>query len=120
VHGDVPDLAPYFRQARLLAAPLRFGAGVKGKIVESIAHGVPVVTTTIGVEGIPLQPERDVLVADSCDELANRVVRLLRDDALWRGMSAAAKDSVRAQFSRERACDVLDGLLAMPAEAVGA
>ena len=118
VHGDVPDLAPYFRQARVLAAPLRFGAGVKGKIVESIAHGVPVVTTTIGVEGIPLEANRDVLVADSCDELAKRIVRLLRDDVLWRGMSTAAKNSVRPHFSRERACDVLDGLLAMSAEQV--
>jgi glycosyltransferase involved in cell wall biosynthesis len=115
VHGDVPDLDPYFRRARVLAAPLRFGAGVKGKIVESVAHGVPVVTTSIGVEGIPLQPERDVLVGDSCEELASRVVQLLRDDALWREMSEAAKESVRPHFSRERACKVLDELLAVPA-----
>ena len=75
-------------------------------------------TTTIGVEGIPLEANRDVLVADSCDELAERVVRLLRDDVLWRGMSTSAKNSVRPHFSRERACDVLDGLLAMSAEQV--
>ena len=118
VYGDVPDLAPYFRRARVLAAPLRFGAGVKGKIVESIAHGVPVVTTTIGVEGIPVRPDRDVLVGDSCDELASRVVRLLRDDALWREMSVTAKESVRTHFSRERACAVLDDLVATPAETV--
>jgi GT2 family glycosyltransferase/SAM-dependent methyltransferase/glycosyltransferase involved in cell wall biosynthesis len=117
VHGDVPDLAPYFRRARVMAAPLRFGAGVKGKIVESVAQGVPVVTTSVGVEGIPLLPDRDVLVGDSCDELAQRVVRLLRDDTLWCGMSASAKESVRAHFSRERACEVLDGLLAIPATA---
>jgi GT2 family glycosyltransferase/glycosyltransferase involved in cell wall biosynthesis len=119
VHGDVPDLAPYFRRARVLAAPLRFGAGVKGKIVESVAHGVPVVTTSIGIEGIPLQPERDVLVGDSCEELASRVVQLLRDDALWRRMSVAAKESVRPHFSRERACSVLDELVGLPAGAAG-
>jgi O-antigen biosynthesis protein len=79
---------------------------------------VPVVTTSIGVEGIPLEPDRDVLVADSCDELAGHVVRLLRDDALWRSMSVAAKNSVRPHFSRERACEALDGLLALSDEAV--
>lgn len=115
VHGDVPDLGPLFRRARVSAAPLRFGAGVKGKIVESVANGVPVVTTSVGVEGICLTDEQDVLIADACDEFAERIVRLLRDDELWSRLSEAAQRSITAQFGRATADAILEQLLAVPA-----
>lgn len=101
VHGWVADLAALYAQSRVTLAPLRFGAGVKGKVGESLAMGVPVAGTTLAVEGMHLKPEKDVLVADDAPGLAEAVVRLLTDDAAWQQLSEAGKASVAAQFGPE-------------------
>ena len=74
--GHVPDLAPHLQRSRLSIAPLRFGAGVKGKINAAQASGLPVVATSIAVEGMNLESGRDVLVADTADAFADAIVRL--------------------------------------------
>ena len=84
VVGWVPDLADEFARTRLFLAPLRYGAGTKGKIVEAFAHGVPVVTTTIGAEGFPPQVVDAMLLADDPAGLADHVARMLTDDDAWR------------------------------------
>jgi O-antigen biosynthesis protein len=101
VHGWVADLAPLYEQCRVSIAPLRFGAGVKGKVGESLARGVPVAGTTLALEGMHLKPEQDVLVADDARGLADAVLRLLTDDAAWQQLSAAGKAGVAAQFGPE-------------------
>ncbi|WP_019856073.1 glycosyltransferase [Actinopolyspora mortivallis] len=98
VHGWVDDLAAFYDRTRVSLAPLRFGAGVKGKVGESLACGVPVVATEVAMEGIRLAPERDVLVADEPAGLAEHVVRLLTDDAEWNRLSEAGRAGVAAQF----------------------
>ncbi|MBQ6644479.1 MAG: glycosyltransferase [Saccharopolyspora sp.] len=98
VHGWVPDLRARYDGARVTLAPLRFGAGVKGKVGESAGFGVPVAGTTLALEGMHLEPERDVLVADDAPGLAAAVVRLLTDDATWSRLSAAGMAGVSAQF----------------------
>ncbi|QGK68234.1 glycosyltransferase [Allosaccharopolyspora coralli] len=98
VHGWVPDLDPVYARSRVTVAPLRFGAGVKGKVGESLAAGVPVVGTPVAMEGMHLETERDVLVAEDAAGLADAVVRLLSDDEQWRRLSAAGKAGVSAQF----------------------
>ena len=70
--GWVPDLANLYEHSRLSVAPLRYGAGVKGKVGESMAHGLPVVTTRLGAEGMGLQHEHDVLVAEGAAGLRER------------------------------------------------
>jgi GT2 family glycosyltransferase/protein-L-isoaspartate O-methyltransferase len=111
VHGWVPDLEPVYAQRRVTVAPLRFGAGVKGKVGESLAAGVPVVGTTLALEGMHLKSEEDVLVADDAQGLADAIVRLLTDDDDWQRLSAAGKDGVSAQFGPEVSKAALGALL---------
>ena len=81
VTGWVPETSPYLDARSCSVAPLRYGAGVKGKIGEALAHGLPVVTTTVGAEGMDLVDGEHALIADGAQELAAAVVRL-HDDAI--------------------------------------
>ncbi|HEY8722064.1 glycosyltransferase [Pengzhenrongella sp.] len=90
--GWVADLAPVYAGARVAVAPLRFGAGVKGKVVEAMSYGVPVVATGIGVEGMPLEHDVTTLIADGADAFASEVVRLLQDDAAWVRLARSARE----------------------------
>jgi glycosyltransferase involved in cell wall biosynthesis len=77
VTGYVPDLDPYFMQAALMVIPVRAGGGMRVRILEAFARAMPVVTTTVGLEGIQAEPGLDVLVADSPEGFANSVIGLL-------------------------------------------
>ena len=107
VHGHVPDLAPAMDGMRIAVAPLRFGAGVKGKINLSMAHGQPVVATSCAVEGMHLQDGVDVLVADEAESFADAVVRLYRDQSLWDLLSRNGRENVERHFSMEAAREVV-------------
>jgi glycosyltransferase involved in cell wall biosynthesis len=111
VHGWVEDLAPVYARTRVAVAPLRYGAGVKGKVGEALEHGVPVVGTTVAFEGMGLEHERHVLVADTADGLAEQIVRLLRDDLLHEHLVRAGRQEVAARFGPDRARATLLGLL---------
>lgn len=89
VPGFREDVTADFDAARVFICPLRFGSGVKGKICHALSAGLPIVTTTIGIEGMDLEPGRDVLVADDAAGFADAVARLHSDPALWAGLSAA-------------------------------
>jgi GT2 family glycosyltransferase/glycosyltransferase involved in cell wall biosynthesis len=97
--GRVPDLKPLMSSALASIAPLRFGAGVKGKINMAMSHGLPVIGTTVSVEGMRLEDGNDVLVADTAEAFAEAYLRLLRDAALWTSLSDKALDNVRTHFS---------------------
>lgn len=103
IHGYVEDLDPYMDGGRVAVAPLRFGAGVKGKINLSMAHGQPVVATSCAAEGMHLRNGHDVLVADDAAGFANAVVRLYQDSALWQRLSANGLENVRRHFSLDAA-----------------
>ncbi len=103
VHGHVPDIAPYMDGARVAVAPLRYGAGVKGKVNLSMAHGQPVVATSCAVEGMHLRPGEDVLVADEPAAFADAVVRAYGDAALWQQLSANGLRNVERHFSMDAA-----------------
>jgi len=118
--GQVPDLGPYMAAARLSVAPLRYGAGIKGKITSSLAAGVPVVSTPVGIEGIDLVDGEDVLVAADADAFADRVVELFGNEALWHRLAQNGSRRVAEQFSFDRASVALRGILGMPADEVGA
>ena len=89
-------------------APLRYGAGVKGKVNLSMAHGQPVVATTTAVEGMHLADGVDVLVADDPQGFADAVVRLYQDEALWTALSRNGLDNVARHFSMQAAREVVD------------
>ncbi|OOW70739.1 glycosyl transferase [Xanthomonas axonopodis pv. melhusii] len=103
LHGHVPDLVPFMDSARIAVAPLRFGAGVKGKINLSMAHGQPVVGTTCAVEGMHLRDGEDVCVADDADAFAAAIVRLYRDATLWQRLADNGLRNVAEHFSLDAA-----------------
>ncbi len=103
VHGHVPDLQPLLDRSRIAVAPLRYGAGVKGKVNQAMAHGLPVVATPMAVEGMHLVDGRDVLVGASTETFADAIVRLHDDAALWDTLAAHGLDNVRRHFSLEAA-----------------
>jgi polysaccharide biosynthesis protein PslH len=77
VTGYVPELAPYLAQSTLMVVPVRAGGGMRVRILEAFAYAMPVVTTTIGLEGIDAEIDKDVLVADTAADFANRVCELI-------------------------------------------
>ena len=110
LHGHVPDLQPWLDGCRVSVAPLRFGAGVKGKINQAMAHGLPVVATTCAVEGMHLRDGEDVLVADTPDAFAQAVLRLLDDDGLWTTLAERGRANVARHFSVDAARGVVRAL----------
>jgi glycosyltransferase involved in cell wall biosynthesis len=112
VTGWVEDLDPLIDGARVMAAPLRYGAGMKGKVTQSLGAGLPVVTTPTGAEGLGATDGVDLMVAEAPAELAERIISLLTDDDGWSSMSAAGQEIVRRTASvdvmRERLVALLD------------
>lgn len=114
VHGFVADLTPFMRDCRMSIAPLRYGAGVKGKVNMSMSYGLPVVATDVAVEGMFLVDGTEALVADSPAAFAAAVLRLNSDDALWERLSLASIANVERHFSLDAARSVLERLLDAP------
>ncbi len=99
LHGYVPEIDALFNEARVFVAPLRFGAGVKGKIGEALAFGVPVVTTDIGAEGMGFQNGQQAMVRNDPQSFANAVIEIYRDPDLWEHLSTNGQDHIAAFFS---------------------
>ncbi len=97
--GYVPETAPYLRRAHVSVAPLRYGSGVKGKIGEALSHGLPVVTTSVGLEGFGLTPGHNVLVGNAAQEFADQAISLLLDPQLHSRIGCAGWDYLRDAYS---------------------
>lgn len=107
VEGFVEDIAPFMDGCRVAVAPLRYGAGVKGKVNMSMSYGQPVIATPIAIEGMHAQAGRDVLVAGDAEGFARELVRAYTDETLWRTLSDQGLDNVRRHFSFEAARDAV-------------
>ena len=90
--GYVDDVTPYFEEARALVVPLRSGGGMRVKILETLARGLPVVSTTTGFEGIEAVSGEHLLAADSPKDFARQVQRVFSDDALVSALAAAGRE----------------------------
>lgn len=101
VRGYVPDVEPFLRDRRVFVAPLRFGAGIKGKVGEAMAHGVPVVTTSIGAEGFGLTHEFDVMIADDPTSFAAAIARLYSERELWERVAENGRRRIAEHFTPE-------------------
>jgi GT2 family glycosyltransferase len=101
--GHVADVAPFFDGCRLSVAPLRYGAGVKGKVNQSLAYGLPVVATTQAAEGMFLVDGESVLLADDPRAFAAAVLRIYRDPVLWERLSKGGLAVMERYFSFEAA-----------------
>lgn len=110
VTGYVADVTPYFETSRVFISPLRYGAGVKGKIGQSMAYGLPVVTTSIGAEGMGLTDGEHVLIADDEVSFADKVIALYQNEALWRRLSEQGRRQIETVYSPEVLMTNLDGV----------
>jgi len=110
-HGYLENVDHIFETSLLSVAPLRFGAGVKGKVNQSMSFGVPVVSTSIGAEGMHLVHEQNILLADNPGEFARQIIRLHRDRDLWIKLSQNGLRNIEEHFSRAAAKRSLKGLL---------
>ncbi len=111
VTGYVEDVTDYFNNSRVFVSPLRHGAGVKGKIGQSFSYGLPVVTTSIGAEGMSLVDGHNALITDSETAFADKVVELYTDRFLWQKLSTNCRQVIRDQFSFDTIRRALEGIL---------
>lgn len=102
VTGEVPDIRQYLREALIFVAPFRIGTGLKHKILEAMAMGIPVVSTTLGANGIDVKSGEDIILADTPEEFAKACVNLYNNDSLREKIIKNASALVREKYSWER------------------
>ncbi|HEX8457579.1 MAG TPA: glycosyltransferase [Pyrinomonadaceae bacterium] len=123
VLGYVPDIEPYLGRSRVMVVPIRYGAGLKGKLGDALAHGLPVVTTSIGAEGFGLTGGVEALVADDPEEFAAAVVRLYEREDVWTELSERGYRHIEKHFAPAAIAEVVNasmrelGLTHAPARA---
>ena len=105
--GWVENLEPLYAVSRIALAPLRYGAGVKGKIGESLANGVPVVMTPVGAEGMELHHLENAWIATGAEEFARGVIQIMKDDELWSSLSKNGANHIDSLFGPERFTQLL-------------
>jgi GT2 family glycosyltransferase len=107
--GFIPDLATYFEDIRVMVAPLRYGAGIKGKVFDSLARGLPCVASSIAAEGMDLQDGEAIAIADEPRAIAEAIAWLHQDEEAWLRLQrggldyisrTCSEDSVLARFRR--------------------
>lgn len=100
--GFVKDLEPLFNEARVSLAPLRFGSGIKVKVLNSMCRGLPIVTTTIGAEGIDARHMQELAITDTPADMAQAIDTLLTDRAAWEVLERGSRDKVREKYTWEK------------------
>lgn len=101
VTGAVRDVRPYYRQAAVVVVPLRIGGGTRIKIYEAMAMAKPVISTSIGAEGLNFIEDKHLEIADQSKLFAEKVVRLLNDDKRRQQIGDEAREHVRQNFSTQ-------------------
>jgi len=110
VTGYVPDITSYFKECKVMLSPLRYGAGVKGKITQSLSQGLPVITSTIGAEGINMVDGENCMISDDDKEVAKKTISVYTDEKLWKKISDNGL-KIANQYSPERTREILRKLL---------
>jgi polysaccharide biosynthesis protein PslH len=118
VTGYVPDLLPYQRQTAAFVVPLRSGSGMRVKILEAFAQGLPIVSTTIGFEGIDAQPDEHLLVADQPDSFAEAVVRLVQSPRAGQRLAEAGRDLAERLYDWRAVCPAIGSTYARATQQV--
>jgi glycosyltransferase involved in cell wall biosynthesis len=108
VTGYVDDPAPYLKNAGVMVVPLRAGGGMRVKILNALAQGLPMVSTTIGCEGIDVEADRHLLVADTPAEFAQATLRLLEDKQFAAELGRNGRQLIQATYDYRAACRPID------------
>jgi glycosyltransferase involved in cell wall biosynthesis len=111
VTGDVDDIRPYVAKASIFVCPLRYGAGIKNKLLAAMAMGKAIIATPVSLEGIDVRPEEEVLVADSTQDFVRQIGRLLSDKELSRRLGERGRNLVRDRYSWRSRGEVLESRL---------
>jgi glycosyltransferase involved in cell wall biosynthesis len=119
VTGHVPDLRPYLERALIFVSPLRYGAGIKNKILEAMAMQKPIVATPLSCDGIDLKNEKHVLYGNTPEELAKAVLRLIKEDDLRQNMAVANRQLIEARYTWRRVTDQYEELYIQAIQARG-
>ena len=109
--GFVENITPIFNRCRLSVAPLRYGAGIKGKVGTSLSHGVPCVATPVAAEGMGLQHGVNVMIGADAASFAASVVAAYQDEVLWDELSANGLKLFEEHYSFARGLERLGKLL---------
>ena len=112
VTGYVPELGPFLKKSAVLVVPVHSGSGMRVKILEAFARGIPIVSTRVGVEGIEARDGEHLLVADEPEAFAQAVIRVLRDPELGRRLADAGRRLVESVYDWRSALAGLDGIYA--------
>lgn len=105
IEGFVENLSEIFDTCRILVAPLLSGAGIKGKVLESIAHGIPTVLSSVAAEATGLVHDHSALIASNEQEWCEAVSKLYYDEVLWNRLAGNAHDLVHTEFSKGKAIE---------------
>ncbi|KUJ60553.1 hypothetical protein AR687_17430 [Flavobacteriaceae bacterium CRH] len=100
-HGFVPDIDDFFKSNKLMIAPLRYGAGVKGKIGQSFEYYLPLVSSSVGTEGMKIMHNENALIADEAEDFALNVIKLYSDKELWTVLQKNSDKSLQP-FSKDK------------------
>ena len=111
ITGEVDSVKPYFDRADVFVCPVRMGGGFRGKVLEAMACGVPVVSTALGAEGLPASDGDNILLAGTAPELARSVLRLLQDSGLRERIAAEARELMVEHFSWQSGVRILEEVL---------
>ena len=98
VTGYVPDIRPYFEKASVFVAPLRAGSGIQTKNLEAMAMGIPIVTTSIGAMGLEAETDTELLIADTPETFAERVIHLIENPDIRQNLANAGRKRVEASY----------------------
>jgi len=110
VDGGIEDIRECFGKASVLLAPIRNGRGTKYKVLEAMAAKLPIVSTSLGVDGIAVKPEKDVLVANKVEDLAKQTIRILSRPVLGEKIAASAFLLVKKEYNWQKIAFDLDKL----------
>ena len=113
VTGYVEDPMPFMEDSSMMIVPLLAGGGMRVKILNALSQGIPMVSTSIGCEGIRVEPGKDILIADTPENFAMQCVRLLTDYDLNARLSAAGRQTAEQYYDYRQACRPLDEVYGM-------
>ena len=111
VTGRVNDVRPYLKKGRIFICPVRLGGGFRGKILEAMAIGRPVVSTSLGAEGIPAVQRENIILADNPEEFAQGILDLMNDDQLFEKIRKKARKLVEEKYAWEKGVEIMEGVL---------
>ena len=111
VTGRVDDVRSYLKKGRVFICPVRLGGGFRGKILEAMAIGRPVVSTSLGAEGIPVLNMENIIVADEPESFAQGILELMKNEALFQEITKKARKLMEEKYAWEKGVEVMEGIL---------